>query len=85
MQAKGTDYGNGEQGVNGIFTKLKTYFRGEVNLFPHLMKKTAVTHLHKLGYSLKEIAVMVGISVKTIDDHYLDVDIDTIQKSGRMR
>jgi len=75
----------GEQGVNGIFIKLKSYFKGQVNLFPHLMKKTAVTHLHKLGYSMKEIAVMVGISVKTIDDHYLDVDIDTIQKSGRMK
>lgn len=70
----------GNQGVTCIFKKLKTYFQGNVNLFPHLFKKIAITHLHnKCRFSLKEISEMVGISVATIESHYLDIDMDKIK------
>jgi len=70
----------GATGVNYIFDKLKSHFKEEVRLFPHLFKKTAVTHLHKCGFSLKEISEMVGVSVTTLDKHYLDVDIEKIKQ-----
>ncbi len=65
--------------VNNIFKKLKLHFKDEEHLFPHLFKKTAVTHLHNVcKFTLKEVSEMVGISVKTIEEHYLDLDIDKI-------
>jgi len=72
----------GERGVDCIFRKLKQHFKGDVNLFPHLFKKIAITHLHNVcEFSLKEISVMVGISVQTIEKHYLDIDMDKIEET----
>lgn len=76
----------GKAGVDCIFKKLKEYFKDDVNLFPHLLKKTAITHLHNAcGFSLKEISVMIGISVQTIESHYLDVDMDKIEETYNRR
>lgn len=75
-----------ERSVDCIFRKLKEYFKGEVNLFPHLLKKVAITHLHNIcGFSLKEISEMVGISVQTIEGHYLDCDIEKIKETYNRR
>jgi len=67
--------------VDNIFRKLKESFKDSNYLFPHLFKKTAITHLHDCGFSLKEISEMIGISIKTIFNHYLDVDMDKIEES----
>ena len=76
----------GQRGVDCIFKKLKMYFKDEVNLFPHLLKKIAITHLHNVcKFTLKEISVMVGISVQTIESHYLDIDMDKIEETYNER
>ncbi len=74
----------GKTGIKEIFLKLQPCFPN-VKFHPHMFKKSAVTHLHSCGFSVAEIAEMVGITVKTLLDHYLDVNMDVIEKTYKDR
>lgn len=74
----------GKQSINRIFEKIKPYFK-DVDLFPHICKKTAVTYLYSKGFRAEEISVLVGISVRTLNEHYLDIRLDNIKKDYQKR
>jgi len=70
----------GHTAITAIFNKLKPCFP-KIKFHPHMFKKSAVTHLHSCGFSIAEISELIGISIKTLVDHYLNVNMETISKT----
>ena len=76
----------GAGGIAYIFQMLKRHFP-DIRIYPHLFKKSAITHLYSCDFKVEEISEMVGISVQTILDHYLHIKLSAIKKTyeGRIK
>lgn len=65
--------------IPNIFIRLNEELALDFKLNPHMMRAAAINHLYRCGWTVEEIALIIGITPETIRDHYLRItqrDID---------